>query len=230
MRELTNKTKLMIVFGLFIFSILLFIVQNANNKGSKDKNLKDLDFVYTISKKDSSELPFINLKSGNIEKINGEINELFYNVTELDENKFEYEYNVHENILYLLLKLEIYDGDAETTKYRYISYNFDIKTGNIYSNKEILDKYNYSFKDTDKLINNRIKGYYDTIKKEELFDTNECNYSCYLRRLEIKENGLSEGIALYYDKNLTFYKNMDILTFFDDGKLYNKDSFKYEFD
>lgn len=133
-----TKKIIILLVVLITATIALFLLKNYMDKDNKILNAKD----YIIEKeteysKDETKglLPLINLKGNEIEKINNEILGLYYGIAYKEYDIFKYEYNLHDDILSLLITITIVD-DSEYGKIEYHSYNINVKDNKVLNNNE----------------------------------------------------------------------------------------------
>lgn len=194
-----NKKILLII--ILIILVLTGVTFYIDNK-SKTKIYVSDDYVYTkesyeYSDSFVSELPYINVRSDDVNKINTELMDEYYKSIEFKEKMMKYDYYINDNILSLVVKLYYLDSPDS---YPVISiYNVDIENGNLLSDDDILNIFDISNYDVTEIINDQLKDYYNyEIRKEYI--SNDCDYNCYLSNIN----------ALPLD-NCSFYVNNNIL-------------------
>ncbi len=171
------------------------IIENNKNEDSDNKLKKvddEKDIVYTkynfkinnYNNAKESNIPQINLKSDLIDEINNEIvsvimknmnTESFKNEYEYasDDNNIysvDYEYNMNNNILSLVVKYyELTEGDPNEGGYYYMIYNIDMEKNIKLLNSDIINENGYDCKQVYDEIKNQIgKYYYDLAQENKL--------------------------------------------------------------
>ena len=129
------------------------------------------EYVYALQEYDTNKLPFINIDSEDIKKINDEW-EKYFKENKNSMNLFE-KGKDKETVLYYtyaiehdkeLLSVQIYYGtvyDATDSDPESKYYNIDIKTGKILTNKELFDKLSLSKEEIQQDIKNAIRQEYN---------------------------------------------------------------------
>ena len=173
-KEKNNKKTLIIV--LVVFVVLTIILLVLNNNTSHEKALTNYEYIIekeTSYSDDESKgnLPVINLKGKDIEKINDEIMKNYYDIGYLDEYHYQYEYSVFEDILSLRIDITNIDGTEYGTTNIY-TYNINVKDGKLLSDQEVLDHFEITGNIIDKKVEERFKDFY---QQDELKDTTDYN-------------------------------------------------------
>lgn len=170
-----NKKILLVI--LIVIIVMTIVSLNMNSK----KNIKiyfSEDYVYTKDTYEHdegfiSELPYINIKNDNVMKINNDLINSYHITTKLKEEYMQYEYFINDNILSLIVKY--YNLDSYDVYPNISIYNFDIKSGNVLSNNDLLNRLSVSEEVASSSIENGIRAYYDYERKQgyytESFDS-----------------------------------------------------------
>lgn len=197
-----NKIKVI----LLIIAVIFIIVLIAINKNKDDNKVYDnKNYIYTKEIKNiqgiKSKLPYINIYSEEIEKINKDIMTKYYTENIIGEKYMDYEYYKRKNVISLIVKiyyLESNDFIPDSIDF----YNIDTNTGMLLSNEELLSIYNISELEVENKLLEYIEKYYNYEKKEEYISN--CDLNCYKRRLG---SNVLEDINYYIkDSSLYAYK------------------------
>lgn len=207
-----TKKIIILLVVLITATIALFLLKNYMDKDNKILNAKD----YIIEKeteysKDETKglLPLINLKGNEIEKINNEILGLYYGIAYKEYDIFKYEYNLHDDILSLLITITIVD-DSEYGKIEYHSYNINIKDNKVLNNNELIESLDISNVKLKNEIENRLKKYYsmDSLNSNNSYEEYKetLGYDFKNVYLYINENKLYAYITLGLTPGLLEYE------------------------
>lgn len=207
-----TKKIIILLVVLITATIALFLLKNYMDKDNKILNAKD----YIIEKeteysKDETKglLPLINLKGNEIEKINNEILGLYYGIAYKEYDIFKYEYNLHDDILSLLITITIVD-DSEYGKIEYHSYNINVKDNKVLNNNELIESLDISNVKLKNEIENRLKKYYsmDSLNSNNSYEEYKetLGYDFKNVYLYINENKLYAYITLGLTPGLLEYE------------------------
>lgn len=211
--EQSGKKKLIILFVvLATITIILVVLNNQLDKNNKLLGAKD----YIIEKeteysKDESKglLPVINLKGKDVEKINNEILGIYYSIAYKEYDVFKYEYNLHDDILSLLITVTIVD-DTEYGTIKYYSYNINVKDNKCLSNQDVVRELKLDSNILDEKLEFRIKKYYslDSLNKTMSYEEYKelINYQKEDVKLYIKNKKLYAYITLGLTQGLLEYQ------------------------
>lgn len=222
-----NKKKVLLTLILIIVLTIISLLINSKNT---NKIFVSESYVYTkesysYSERLISELPYINIKSESVDEINKKLLEKYYEIITLDEQIMVYRYYINDDILSLIVKTYYKDSPDSYPTEMYF-YNISINSGNLITNRDLLNKFNVSVDDVTNAIRNEIKEYYNYEIINEYIN-NDCDFDCYLSEtnsLPIIEDGN------YYvkDDQLFAYKiiNVDSKFFYDFNSGFNLFNFK----
>lgn len=222
-----NKKKVLLTLILIIVLTIISLLINSKNT---NKIFVSESYVYTkesysYSERLISELPYINIKSESVDEINKKLLEKYYEIITLDEQIMVYRYYINDDILSLIVKTYYKDSPDSYPTETYF-YNISINSGNLITNRDLLNEFNVSVDDVTNAIRNKIKEYYNYEIINEYIN-NDCDFDCYLSEtnsLPIIEDGN------YYvkDDQLFAYKiiNVDSKFFYDFNSGFNLFNFK----
>ena len=219
---LNNKKTIILIAILLIAAILSYGIIKYNNHNYDNLKIdKSKKFVYTSSTKQSDnytqERPFVNIKGYSIEIINKDIDKFLDSFTE-DNIEMKYEYDINGEVLSLVLKVEDHSLAQRATITSFKSYNINIKTKELLENEKVLDLFNTTEENIEKIIKKETKEYYNNLVSNNNISINECNYNCYIKDRNI-DNYL-DGIELYIrDGNLIVFKPMTFIPLYEDEKI-----------
>ena len=208
----THKKKFYIIGAILVLIIVFLLVNFFKNKSNINKTISNKDYVFTqVEKSTTQKLPYINVDGEQIEKINDKLYEDFYMTTSDEKNKYNYNYYLDDNLLYIFIEIEEYKNNIKNP--RYISYYIDIDKGTLYSLDDVLKIHDMDMNRLTTIINNELNSSY--VEETELGYVEEgfCDFECYKDIHDI--NPLNKRIALFYDGNkLTAYLNYTVETIY----------------
>ena len=209
------------------------IVNNNDNISYIEKEDATKEYVYTIEKNINTtqeetydEVPYINISTKDVEKINKEIKDKYLLVSKKTEYGYSYKYSEGNGILSLLIEYIYSPVQNSYPVSFYKTYNVDMKTGTIIKPKEVLSRYNITVDELKIFVASRFQKYYDDIVKKGYYKDKSCDYNCFLQNRGITTDYL-KGVSLYVDNGeLTlykfFYKNSD----YDEGNYFDNISYQ----
>ena len=227
------KTDYSLVFMIFfilvaVICIVVYFVINHSSTNSKkyiEKVDEDKAYVYTSKKIENTnnesdevsydKIPSINLEGQKYTQINNEIVNQYNKVVEQGIHNYEYDFNVSNHILSLIIKSTYYVNQNQENmqiKTFFNTYNIDLKNDKVLSNEEILDLFNISEEQVNTYLKSKFVSYYNELIQYEYFKKSECNYQCFLN---------NRGITTDYTKDVHYYVEDGKLTLF---KFYHIDS------
>lgn len=210
-KKINNNTKKTFIICVTVFLIFFLVLYVYNKKQEENYNkikvYKNNYLVYTKLKKTNSSykvfVPFINIKGDIIDKVNEDI-DLFTNEFIKDKRcTILYEYDISGIILSVIVKIVDYNTEYAPQVY-FRSYNINLTTLEVISNDSLLDFFNTNTNSVEELIENKFKGFYQEVLKEEYYHQNECDYNCFLSY---------RGIDNYLDNVVYYVKNGDLIAY-----------------
>ena len=209
----------LVLFFLFIFSVCIADVISSNKKFDVTNIIvnNDYDVVY-----DMGDSPIINLSGEYISKINQEIND-YYSLNS-NGDKFDYDFNVSEDTLSILLTRHIIVENKEYIEYK--SYNIDLINMRDLSYDEILNKFGVTSDDLSFFMKNKFLNYYADLLDKGYLDGTKCDFNCFLVNCNFQD--LDEDNVLYIKKNhLYLYKFFNIYTDYNYNEYFSYDDFVF---
>lgn len=231
-QPLSNKKKL-IVIGIVCLIIVLigYIAYNyyQNNYVSlKEDKFKEIVYpIYTRknNKKTSTEVPKINIKSSKIDKVNKDIYKKMGSFLGKDTNTSSYSYEINGDILSLVIEMIDYNTDY-TPEFRFKTYNINLNTLELMSDKDLLELYGVKEKDVEKSIKNKFKYFYKDELKKGYLDKNECPYECFLNWRNV--NNYMDNLEYYIsDGKLYAYKEFVVVSLYGEEEYYKEGDFLF---
>ncbi len=220
------EKSLKIIVGLIIFTIILLIYNSTfkNDALSRIKSNRRKDLIYTVKQKTvdgrHSEVPYINIKGKNIEKLNQEIEEFTSECFKEGTDLISYQYDVSDKILSLVVKTahfdKIYYPDFRT-------YNINLSDLSILTDDDILDKFNLTTTNVSNKIENRFKEFYNDMLDNNYYG-GECDYNCFLYFRGDKDY-LSDIHYYLKDNKLYVYKAFNVYSVYDEENYFTEDDF-----
>lgn len=203
------KVLIIILIIFLVIALVLFFFNNKNRKAEKaiDGNeyiiVKETEYSKDETK---GKLPLINLKGKEIEDINEEIINNYFDIVNSEYDTYQYEYYVYKDILSLFITITKYD-DSEYGNINYYSYNINTKTNEILTTDALIKYLKIDKEEITTTINAKIKDYYltDSLNKEISLEEykNKINYKYENISLVLKEKELYGYISLTTTKDLT---------------------------
>lgn len=191
-RNSKKNKKVNIFIIIILIVIIMMFVFIYNNK--TDKVLKGEKYILEKSSDNSDvKLPIVNLVGEDIDYVNKEIINVYYSVLYNENDFFQYEVDIYDNILSLLITAT-YSDDSEYGTIKYYSYNIDVRTSELLTDKELYNYLNINYTVVDTSINNKLKDYYNNDLLKKNISYNEylevINYNKTNNKLFIKDNKL----------------------------------------
>ena len=199
------------IIGILVMVILVILLIGKFSP-KNIKKYKNEDFVFTYKTEASktniyeSELPYININSDEINKINDDIETLFYETTYYDYNTFSYDYFVKDDLVSLLIKINYLDDSKTNTSNniitKYISYNFSISEARQYEQSELLEMFNVDMDEVESNIESNLrKRYLENVSKGYI-KSSDCNYACYREKTDTED--ISKNLAIFVKNNVLY--------------------------
>ena len=213
-----NKKKkgIIIVLFLLVLCFLFFGFRYVyNNSFFVNKIDSSKDFVYTSKKNKNSSrddgsydyVPKVNIVGNDASKVNNEILDVYKDVVQHDEYDYQYEFNRSEKILSLKITYSYFlkSTDSEVTRF-FNTYNFDLKTGKLIDDVELLSMYGITPKELNEFMGLKFRKYYNELIKLGYYTSKTCDYNCFLKNRGITAT-YTDDVYLYVDNgSLVLYK------------------------
>ena len=215
---------------LTIFGIIYFYIYQNNIKNYKNIKIeKNSPLVLTRFSNDNSnypiDVPYINIKSDTVEKINSEILANCQTLANKKNSVIIYEYETNGEILSLVLKT--IDNTKLVPVVEFKTYNINLKTISLLNDDEILALYNLRKTDVEKTIESKFRNYYNEEVKEGYLTSKECNYDCFLKYREVS-NYLDNVEYYISNKNLVAYRAFATKSIFSEEEFYKEETFAFQ--
>lgn len=213
-----NKKVNIFVIIILIVGIIMFV---SLYNSQTDKVLKGEKYILEKSIDNSDvKLPIVNLVGEDIDYVNREIINTYYSVLYNENDFFQYEVDIYDNILSLLITAT-YSDDSEYGIIKYYSYNIDVRTSKLLTDNELYNYLNINSKVVDTSINNKLKDYYNNDLLKNNTSYNEyleiINYNKTNNKLFIKNNKLYcynvinlTSSLLKYDGNINEFEIINL--------------------
>lgn len=215
---------------LTIFGIIYFYIYQNNIKNYRNIKInKDSPLVLTRFSNDSSkypiDVPYINIKSDTVDKINSEILANCQALASKKNSVIIYEYETNGEILSLVLKT--IDNTKLVPVVEFKTYNINLKTISLLSNDQILSLYGLTENEVEKALESKFRDYYNKEVKEGYLTAKECNYDCFLKYREIS-NYLDNVEYYISNKNLVAYRAFATKSIFSEEEFYKEETFAFQ--
>ncbi len=233
-----NKKSILfiVVFVLILFLIALIIMYLYNNVFTIKKIDSSNDYVYTFKKVDNvgrdddsyDEIPKVNIISEDATKVNKEILDVYNSLNTHTEYGYQYEFSKSNNILSLKIVYSYYlsNSSSEITKF-FNTYNFNLKTGKLMSDSELLSMYGITSKQLNSQLEKRFKSYYKDLVNLDYYTKDTCNYDCFLKNRGITSK-YTDDVYLYVDNgSLVLFKFFYKTSVYEEEYYFIDDTYKF---
>ena len=225
-----KKENLNIYIIVALIMILIFIMiyyyAVSRNSFSKYKQDKKEKIVYSIYNKDKINVPTINVKGKNIDKLNDKIIDKANKYISKNNRIIDYDYQINGKILSLAIQYVDSNEKGRSPKITYDVYNINLKTKKILNKKDILDIYEIKKSDVEEIVAAKFSEYYSDILKKGYMKEDICDYECFLYfRGIVFEQYLKE--YYYYIKNGDLYviRPFNLFSYYDEDKYFTSKHF-----
>lgn len=196
-----NKKKILIILLFVFIVIILFVILNKKNE---DKVYRTESYVFIKESYEHdngliSELPYINIKGDEFREINTMLIKKYYEVTTVDDKIMTYILHKNDNILSLIVRINDKES-PDSYPIEMFVYNIDYKLGMIINDNQMLQLFDISFEDVDKVIMQELKQYY-AYEVENKYISSDCDFECYLSMTQ----SLPLDDCSYYVRNNTLF-------------------------
>ena len=210
---------------LIIFIIFYVIVKSYYSNYNYLKEDKKEYLVYTRYNQNNIEVPYINVKSNNIQTINNEIVNYCNKYSHIENIQISYEYDISGK--YLSLIINILNEDAEygpVVKFK--AFNIDLKNKRIIQDEELLDMFKTSEEKVSEKIKEQFEYYYNDEVKEGYIEKEECNYECFLKYRDIS-NYLEDIEYAIKGGKLVAFKPFKFKSIYGEEEYFNDSHFEF---
>ena len=226
-----NKKKLLIISVILLVVIIIVTYIYRQNKLNYNyiKQDKNNYLVYTklsaSTNEYTKEVPFVNIKSTVIDKVNEDIVLFSQDFYEAEKCSITYEYEINGIILSLILKAV--DNEKEYSPLVYArTYNINLNTQEVISDEALLNYYQTTEEEVEKKIEEQFKEYYNEILEEGYMVKEECNYKCFLGWREV-ENYLDDVHYYIKNGNLTAYRPFIYYSIYKEEDYFKEKNFSF---
>lgn len=215
---------------LTILGIIYFYIYQNNQKNYRYLKIdKNSPLVLTRFSNDNSkypiDVPYINIKSEEVEKINSEILTNCQTLANKKNSVIIYEYEINGEILSIVLKT--IDNTKTVPELAFKTYNLNLKSLKLLSNTEILELYSLTEENIEKTIESKFRNYYTKEIQEGYLTAKECNYECFLKYREVT-NYLDNVEYYINNKNLVAYRSFATKSIFSEEEFYKEETFAFQ--
>ena len=233
--HISFQLKRILTWVLIVILIILLIGYYLYNNYYSNYNYIKEDtseyLVYTLSSSVNdldmrNEIPYINIDSEDAHLVNKTIQEYANSFLKNKNNLFIYDSQVNGEVLSVLLKMLDYDEGYSYPEVSFHTYNFNLRTQSLMSDKEVLDLFDVGEKDVLNNIEGTFRSYYNDEVSKGYLVPEECDYDCFL-----DWRGISDYMdsVHYYIKNgkLIAYRPFSIYSVYGEEEYYNNDSYQF---
>lgn len=223
-----NKKHILLILLIILILLSVIFIFLYNRPINYQNKLIDSskDIVYDKISTNKDNVPYINIKSEVVNKINNEIDKMYEEYKYFSPDGFSYKYNVSKNILSIIIKAYVVKPESTHYDMIYKSYNIDLKNNKLLTNKEILDRFNITEKKMEYYLYNKFINYYSDLISKKYFTEKECDFDCFLETKNV-ENLLDDNYYYINDNHLELYKNFNIFTEYKEDNYFNEESFHF---
>lgn len=229
---MSDDTKKKLIIGGALLLIVLIIVyayfNSHKNNYYKIKKDKNNYLVYSRIERDrganSIYVPYLNIDSEASDAVNTDIETFTSEYIEKGDCYITYEYSISGIVLSLVLKVQEYTEGLPNTYFR--TYNMSLDTLELISDQSLLDYYDTNETEVESIIENKFREHYDNLVREEYYDSNECDYDCFIAYRCF--NDYLDDVSYYVkDGNLIALKPFNIFSFFGEEEYFKADDYKF---
>lgn len=231
--NLSNDTKRILIICVTIFMVIFLIsyifVRKQNENYNNIKEDKNNYLVYTkyskSSKKYPVHVPYINIKSPTVSKINEDIDLFTAEFIRSKKCVVLYEYDINGIILSLVVKVVDYNTEYAPQPY-FRSYNINLTTLEAIDDHALLDFFQIDEVTVESLVENQFRYYYQELVKEQYYQATECSYECFLKYREV-DNYLERLSYYVQNGDLIAYKPFVFYSIYGEEAYFKDDDFKF---
>lgn len=223
-KRISSKIIVPFVIIILLFIFMLYYFFNKDNGYNKYKERAGEDIVYTIFESGNTYVPYINLDSDVVRKINKLIVDKGNDFLEkCEDNVITYTYDLNGKIL--SLAIQYISMSDEYPIITYDVYNIHVANYHVLDDNEILNLYSISKEQVYNVVESKFKSFYVDLYKKKYFDE-ECNYDCFLYMRGIDDNLYLDNSS-YYIKNGNLYviRPFKIYSVFGEEKYFSSSDF-----
>ncbi len=209
MKEIYEQNKkLIIALGIIIAMVCIFYVINIiTGESNVNKYIKNKNYVFTIESSGTSKLPFINIDSEEVKKINEELKKEYHEIILYSNSYMKYEYNIKEDNLSILIEKGIKKEDDDFLEIKYETYNISVKDKKIKDYNQVLKENNLNINSLKNVIETNLKDQYDKEVNQGYVVYQECDYNCFLEYREY--TSVENNLKIYVDNEKVYgYLNL----------------------
>ena len=199
-----NKKKAITLLILCISLIIVIILYQIYSNYRRDYNYLKEDrgeyLVYTRYNQNNKEVPYINVASQEVKKLNNEIVDYCNEYVNIENLQIKYEYNISGNYLSVIIK--VIDNEK---KLSFKSFNVNLKTRKSLTEDELLQYFKVDKDIVSASIYNKFVDMYNEEVKEGYIEGNLCDFECYMNYREVDDYLSDVSLAIKNGK-LTAYK------------------------
>ena len=187
-----NKNKILIGVGIAILFVIGYaLLRNYYTNYNYLKMNSSQFLVYTSSQTESGSYyqykPTFNLKGELGTVLNQDIDHYLSNFTD-EEIGITYEADLNGKVLSMIIKVEDHGYADSATVLSFRSYHVHLENREILSNETILRYFDLTTADAERIINQKIKAYYQELVNEDTINPNTCDYQCFLKSRDFTED------------------------------------------
>lgn len=232
-RRASSDTKKILVVCLTVFIIIFLIayvfLRKGNDNYNEIKENKSDYLIYTKYEKTNTNypkhIPYVNIKGEVIKQVNEDIDLFADDFKNTDRCILLYEYDISGIILSIVLKAVNYNVEYAPEVY-FRSYNINLNTLEVISDAALLDFFNTNTANTESMIENKFRSYYQDIVSEEYYQADECTYECFLNYRNVQN--YMDNISYYVkDGNLIAYKPFVFYSIYGEEDYFEDEDFEF---
>lgn len=221
----------MLIVAVILFIIVVAFVQKKNNENFNNiKQDKGAYLVYTKyedkSTKYTKEVPFVNLKADVFREVNADILKFCNPYMNSEKSIITYEYDINGIILSVVIKVINNDTTYAPEPY-FRTYNINLEKEEVIADDALLSFYGVNKRIVENKIKRGFQSYYGDIVKQKYYNSNECNYDCFLKYRGVK-NYLDYVSYYVHDGKLIAYKTFIAHSIFGEEEYFTDKNFEFE--
>ena len=221
---------ILIIVLIIVTTVIWISMAVSNSKESSTNNsyitLKDENISeYELE----SRCPVINLDSDDAKEVNDKMESEYNKVVSNGKESFDFDYAVNKDYLSLVTFYIYLDVETNNPDIIINTYNFDLDSGSLVNDSDLLDDFSYSYKYISNALEKNMRSYYEQELDSMYFSKEECDYNCFLGLRGI--DNYTDNVKLFVrDDKLVFYRKFNVYSRFLEEQFYRNEDFLFEID
>lgn len=219
-----------LIVALIVVTVVIWIsmaVFNSNESANTNTSYITVKDENTSSFEMESRCPTISLDSDDAKEVNDEIEREYNSTVSSGKESFDFDYAVNKDYLSLVTFYIYLDRETNNPDVIINTYNFDLDSGALVNDSDLLDDFSYSYSDISNSLEKEMKSYYQQEVDSMYFSKEECDYNCFLDLRGI--DNYTDNVKLFVrDNKLVFYRKFNVYSRFLEDQFYRSEDFLFE--